>query len=94
MHLNKLIRSRRLELGMSQMKLSKLLGYREPYFLSNIERGRSVFPKGKLKRLRRALLLDERVLIDVLLRDYSVNIYRHLGVGVSIENTSKTIQKL
>jgi transcriptional regulator with XRE-family HTH domain len=80
MTFSQLVKTRRLELGISQLKLSKLLGYNEPYFLSNIENGRSKFPRKKLKRLRKILFLDNNVLVDVLMCDERLKIYQLLGL--------------
>ena len=80
MKLSAVIKSRRNQLGLSQLKLAKLLGYSEPFFLSNIENGRSHFPRKKLKRLRRVLFLDDSVLVEALLNDERDKIYKYLGL--------------
>lgn len=78
--LSKLIKSRRLELGISQLKLARMLGYTDPYFVSNIENGRSKFPLKKIKKLRRILFLDTKVLLNVLMTDERERIFKLLGI--------------
>ncbi len=80
MHLNNLIRHRRIELGISQAKLAKMLGYSSAQFISNIENGRSNIPKKKLKRLRRGLLIDVNRLIGAMMDDRNDEICKALGI--------------
>lgn len=80
MRLSALIKSRRLELGISQNKLAALLSLESGQLISNIERGRCGFPRRRLKRLCRALLLDRGVVYSALLIDESKKIASSLGM--------------
>jgi transcriptional regulator with XRE-family HTH domain len=80
MQLSSLIKKQRVSLGLSQLKLSKMLGYPNACFLNNIENNRSKMPRKKLKRLCRALLLDKNVLYSAALTDEANEILKALGV--------------
>lgn len=80
MQLNSLIKKQRVSLGVSQLKLSKMLGYPNACFLNNIENNRSKMPRKKLKRLCRALLLDKSVLYQAALADEANELLRSLGL--------------
>lgn len=80
MYLNKLIQKRRLELGLSQVKLAKMLSFKGGQIISNIERGACGFPKKRLKRLCRALLLDQATVLQAVMTDERKQIEKLLGV--------------
>jgi len=79
-HLNKLIRSRRQELGISQARLALMLGYPTGQFISNIEAGRSQMPRKKLRRLCRGLLLDSNLVYSALVAEYMTDLAQDLGL--------------
>lgn len=82
MKFTNLIKKRRLELGLSQAKLARMLGYSNPQFICNIESGRSKMPKRKLRRLCRGLLLDTRTAIDAIMKDELNDLCKTLGLKI------------
>lgn len=80
MHMSYLIRTRREALNISQGKLANLLGLKTGQIISNIERGECSFPKKRLKRLAKVLLLDRREILDSIVRDEREKIAKLLGV--------------
>lgn len=56
----------REDAGFTQAVLSVKLAYTSPQFVSNIERGASVFPEGKVKPYAKALGLNPRKLLENL----------------------------
>ena len=77
-----LVKGRRIELGLSQHALGKMLGYPNAQFICNIENGRSKMPKKKLKRLCRGLLLDSYLVVGALSRDYQEELFKILRIKV------------
>lgn len=53
----------------SQSELSRLLGYKNGQFISNVERGLCSVPKKKLKKLAEILDIDKEVLFTAVLND-------------------------
>jgi transcriptional regulator with XRE-family HTH domain len=80
MVLNEMIRKRRREMNLSQGKLSKLLGYDSAQLISNIERGVCHFPKRKLKRLCRVLMLDQQAVYNSLVYQSAKEIAESMGM--------------
>jgi transcriptional regulator with XRE-family HTH domain len=80
MNLGTLIKKRRLELGISQAKLSKMLNFSTGQLISNIERGACGFPKKRLKKLCRCLLLDQSLVLNVCLEETRKEYCALLGI--------------
>lgn len=74
-----LVKKRRMELNLTQKELAKLLGYRVPQFVSNLERGTCDIPKNKLKRLCRVLMLDQSTVYNILLAEKAREIAKSIG---------------
>ena len=53
----------------SQSELSRLLGYKNGQFISNVERGLCSIPKRKVKQLASVLDLDKEELFTAILAD-------------------------
>ncbi len=64
-----LIKERREILNLSQLDLSKPLGFRSPQFISNLERGISVLPAGHVKPLARLLQVPTSILVSAAVMD-------------------------
>lgn len=71
-HTGQLIKSRRRELGLSQMTLSKMMGWpkKNGQHISNCERGLNPFPRKHVNSLSSALSMSRDVIIDAMVRDY------------------------
>jgi len=67
-----LMRNRRRELKMSQVKLSGMVGFseREGQFVSNVERGKCQFPVRYISKLANALEVSELTIIELMANDY------------------------
>ena len=78
--LGELISKRRRQLGITQAKISSLLGYSNGQFISNIERGSSDMPKHQLKKMCRILLLDQHLVYDVMMSEYAKVVAKSLGL--------------
>ena len=61
---------------MSQAELAEKLGYGSSQFISNIERGLCGFPISKLKKLCKILKIDERMMLEALVADFTEEIQR------------------
>ena len=77
----KLLRERRVKLGISQSDLAKLLGYSNPQYVSNWERGLCSPPWGKIRRLLAELELHQSEFIEVYMDDYKRVLKKQLGIG-------------
>ena len=80
MTLGTLIRRRRHELAVSQTKLAKMLSLGSGQLISNIENNRCGFPRKRLKRLCRALLLDQQVVLNICVEEQRSLIAKSLGI--------------
>ena len=69
-HTGKLIKHARLKKGLSQGKVAKALGYANPQYISNIERGQCVFPVKKGKRFSKIVGIPGAHLKEVMVLDY------------------------
>jgi ribosome-binding protein aMBF1 (putative translation factor) len=69
-----LVRKERLEKGVSQNALAQHLGYKNPQFISNVERAKCGIPIKKIKKLREFLLIDYHELESALISDYLTDI--------------------
>lgn len=67
--LNRYLKNRRKELGLSQADVSKELGYSSPQFVSNWERGLVSPPLSSLPKLMVLLKIPRETLIELVLAD-------------------------
>ncbi|PIP89573.1 MAG: hypothetical protein COW01_11390 [Bdellovibrionales bacterium CG12_big_fil_rev_8_21_14_0_65_38_15] len=67
----------------SQNQLSKLLGYKNGQFISNVERGLCGIPLKGIQKLIEVLNLDSRDLKNAMLRDYEDTIDSFLNATPS-----------
>ena len=67
-----LMRNRRRELKMSQVKLSGMVGFsnKEGQFISNVERGKCQFPVKFINKLATALEVSTETIIELMSNDY------------------------
>lgn len=75
----KLVRASRLNhpKKFSQSELSKILGYKNGQFISNVERGLCSMPKKILRKLSETLDVDKEVLITAVLKDERETLENH-----------------
>ena len=71
MSLGKMLKQRRIELGIQQMDIAKKLGYGSAQFVSNWERGISNPPPKSIKRLAKILEIDPEIIYDEMERSFS-----------------------
>lgn len=76
-----LIRSKRIEKGLTQAELSQLLNYPNPQFVSLIERSLSKIPLTTLGRLIQILDLNEEQIILRLVDEYTQNVRQEIRKG-------------
>lgn len=82
-----IIAQRRTELQVSQTELSKKLGYRNPNFISMIEKGTSRTPIDRAVEFARALEMDPCWFLEMVLRDH----YPNTAEFLFSEETLKTL---
>ena len=73
MKINEIIRTRRLELEMSQRGLAEMVGCR-PHFISQLESGSVAFPKKKWRLYARSLKIDETSFLMLVFRTVLVDV--------------------
>lgn len=66
-----MIKEKRLEKKISQVKLAKFLGYSSGQFVSNWERGESYPPMDRLAKMALLFEVPKENLIDLFLAEYS-----------------------
>ena len=62
-------KKRREELGLHQKDVAKILGYSSPQFISNMERGLSLPPIKKIKKLIKLYNLPPEEVLDLILNE-------------------------
>ena len=67
--------------GLSQMEVAKRLGFDSSQFISNVERGISLPPLGKLRKYVKTIKADENVVYFYMLDVYSKKIQGALSGG-------------
>lgn len=79
----KLVREKRLAnpKGLSQNDLSKLLGYKNGQFISNVERGLCGVPFKNLNKLCEILLIEQPELKAAILKDVEETVNNYLNVS-------------
>jgi transcriptional regulator with XRE-family HTH domain len=75
------IRTRRIELGLTQKQLSQKLNWRinNTQYVSNCERGLNPFPVKRVYMLSLALQVSPEIIIGKMLEDYSNSIRKELN---------------
>jgi transcriptional regulator with XRE-family HTH domain len=73
-----LIESKRLEAGLTQKQLAKLLGYNNAQTVSNIERGACSLPTKNLNQACTVLKISHQAMTEALVADYLVKIETNL----------------
>jgi transcriptional regulator with XRE-family HTH domain len=68
--IGKIIKERRLKVGLSQGKLAEAFGYASPQFISNIERGLCGIPADNILGLAKVLKINPEVLIAADVAEY------------------------
>lgn len=83
-----LMRNRRRELRMSQLKLSTLLGFssREAQYISNIERQKCQFPIRCITKLAKALDVSNETIIELMVQDYKTAIIKEVTNAPELSN--------
>lgn len=71
MSVGKMLKKRRIELGIQQMDIAKKLGYGSAQFISNWERGISNPPPKVIKRLAKILEIDPEIIYDEIEQSFS-----------------------
>lgn len=80
-NLAKLIKKRRLEIGLTQPKLNLLLGYKSGngQTISNIERGKCQLPIKLLDKLSLVLMISREAIIEAAVEDYKESLRKELS---------------
>jgi hypothetical protein len=77
-----LIRNKRLDLRMSQITLTGLLGWKKnnSQYVSNIELAKCPFPSKSISRLSSALYISRAEIIDAMTKDYNESLNKSLNI--------------
>ncbi len=75
------IKEKRVGESLSQEELSKLLGYKNGQFISNVERGLCTIPLTKVRPLGKALNVNPEDICKVLIQDYSSHVRGVINEG-------------
>lgn len=73
-----LIYNRRRELGLTQFDVAKKIGYKHGNFIGMVEKGQSFFPVEKWKKYARALGVEEKQFLRVVLEDFYPDMLKFL----------------
>ena len=87
--IGQMIRSYREKKGMTQLDLSKALGYETSQFVSLFERGLSKAPIEVLGRLVLILGLPEKDFKEILFKDFQNEVNERLKIGKKSVNKAK-----
>jgi transcriptional regulator with XRE-family HTH domain len=68
--INERIRTRRLEMGLTQLEISKKIGLESPQYISNIERGLCAPSVEVLQKLVHILKIDAHEIVDMMVNSY------------------------
>lgn len=84
----KLVKEKRLESpqGLSQNDLSKLLGYKNGQFISNVERGLCGVPYKNLNKLCEILSIEQAELKACILKDVEETLENYISDGSNLVN--------
>lgn len=86
-NLGRFIKSQREMAGVTQGKLSQILGYSNPQFISNWERGLSSPPPKIMSKLADALDLNRDVMMNIILTEQKAFWEAHIFRGRRNEKT-------
>ena len=87
--LAKTLKLRRLEKGLSQEHVAKLLGYKNAQMFSNIERGKSGLPPHNIKKASEVLDLPKEKIVNVMVEDYKELLFNEASSPSMHYKTSK-----
>ena len=76
-----LIKSRRIELGLTQSDLHKKLGWKvfNTQYISNIELGKCQLPPKHINNFATAIGIDNQIILDAMVLDYKDSLINQLG---------------
>jgi transcriptional regulator with XRE-family HTH domain len=74
---------KREENGLTQLEVSRALGYTSSQYISNFERGLCTPPMKKLKQLVKLFRLDENEVLRMLVEQYEEYMRKTLGMRKS-----------
>lgn len=74
----KLLKSKRMEKGLSQKDMALKMGSDNAQYVSNLERGVNRIPLDRLVRLQRILKISQKEILDALVFDYREDIKKQL----------------
>jgi transcriptional regulator with XRE-family HTH domain len=72
--LGSFVKNRRLQLGLTQIQLSNLMGYKSGQLVSNLERGLSGIPFEKVGLMASILKVSNDTIIDQMVEDFRINV--------------------
>lgn len=72
------MKAQQLTQKISQEELSKLLGYKNGQFISNVERGKCSVPLKSLAKLANTLDIPVEELVDAVVKDFQETVYNHM----------------
>lgn len=84
MELGKIIKQARIKKGMTQLELSKKLGYNTLQFISLMELGKSKVPHETIGKLVVILNLPEQKIKKYLIAEYSKSLKTQIAEGKTI----------
>lgn len=92
-HIAKLIRTKRLNHpnGLSQSDVSKLLGYKNGQFISNVERGLCNIPLKMLPKICEILTIPKEELKKAIMNDHeeTINNFLQMGEGTQAQRSEQ-----
>lgn len=90
----KLMRLRRIELGLSQSQAAKLIGFVRGQFVSNVERALCSVPPRKIESTARVLQVDPSEIINAILEDERIFMHQILSKDEFATITEKQHRKI
>jgi transcriptional regulator with XRE-family HTH domain len=72
--LGQFFKKKRIEYQMSQRELAVMLGYRDPQFISNWERGLAAPPLRQARSICDILKIDKRQAIDLIVNNFKQDV--------------------
>jgi transcriptional regulator with XRE-family HTH domain len=88
LELGTLIRNYRQNKEMTQLELAQKLGYDSTQFISLFERGYSKVPHNILGKLIVILGIPEKNVLEILIKDYEVNLKSEISLGKKMARNS------
>lgn len=90
----KLMRLKRMELGLSQSQTAKLIGFVRGQFVSNVERALCSVPPKKIESTARVLQVDPSEIINAILEDERIFMHQILSRDEFAAMTEKQHRKI